>query len=77
MSDDLLAMLGCAVVGYAVWAMRRALLVSRVRHVMSSEVPAAKAVKRMRVLLALDGHRMPKHVREAAIVWLAEREGGV
>jgi hypothetical protein len=33
-----------------------------------------QATRELRTLLAIDGHRLPKHVRDAANVWLAERE---
>jgi hypothetical protein len=53
-------------------------LVTKVRDILDTDTKFAldtkKAVRDMRTLLALDGHRLPKHVRDAANVWLAERE---
>lgn len=53
-------------------------LVERVRGLLNTDMRfplgAEEATRELRTLLAIDGHRLPKRVRDAASVWLAERE---
>lgn len=53
-------------------------LVRRVRDLLNTDTKyplnVESAVRELRTLVAVDGHRLPKHVRDAAHVWLAERE---
>ena len=49
-------------------------LESRVRtHMLDG---GKKDVEKLRTLLLLDGHRMPRKLRDAVAVWLSERDGG-
>lgn len=60
------------------WAFRRWVdrpeLVERVRELMIRS-DHSSAAREMRTLLDIDGHRLPKHVRDAATVWLSEQRG--
>ncbi len=53
-------------------------LVCKVRDLLNTDTKyplnVENAARELRTLLALDGHRLPKHVRDAVSVWLAERE---
>lgn len=53
-------------------------LVIKVRDLLNTDtrytLNVESAVRELRTLVAVDGHRLPKHVRDAAHVWLAERE---
>lgn len=75
----------CIVAALAWWAgaafarrQDRSDLTIRVRSVLNTDprfpLNMEQATRELRTLLAIDGHRLPKHVRDAANVWLAERE---
>lgn len=53
-------------------------LVCKVRDLLNTDTKyplnVENAARELRTVLALDGHRLPKHVRDAVSVWLAERE---
>ena len=55
-------------------------LTEKVRDLISTDtryrLETDDAARELRALVALDGHRMPKHARDAANVWLAEHDRG-
>ena len=68
----LLPIMGAALwitIRWPVWSLE-----ARVRGHMLDGGP--RDVEKLRTLLLLDGHRMPKKLRDALAVWLSERDGG-